>query len=319
MFTESSVNKVINSFEDLRSFSKKCINSQTKAYSTLELWANENNNNAIQDISNKLSLLFHKFDTEFKNAKLDAFSNLTNVFRKFKEYDSQIKSEKKSKELLEKKEVKYFEKIQKCPANKSIRDYEVKYENAKKDRQKTEIMIFELCRDIDTTKSILFKKNMKQLVETLQQQNEAERVLLSAMQELIDQMPDISNEDVDDLNSIRYTKQDTTQDICNMATRRLETLSSSSLKKFSEQPFFHSSPETLPLSNSNIARIDVDFGGQWNKMLYPTLDQYTPPTTPPAYTASVWSSAGANYAVPSAPSLDQAMEPTKKKALLFSV
>jgi hypothetical protein len=40
---------------------------------------------------------------------------------------------------MEKKEQKYQGKIKKCPVDKEIRDYELKYEKIKQERQKLEL------------------------------------------------------------------------------------------------------------------------------------------------------------------------------------
>lgn len=41
--------------------------------------------------------------------------------------------------MLCKKEKKYLEKIEKCPSNRSIRDYEIKYEKVKREREMTNL------------------------------------------------------------------------------------------------------------------------------------------------------------------------------------
>ncbi len=82
---------------------------------------------------------------------------------------------------MAKKEAKCYEKIQKCPSNKNIRDLEIKYETVKSEKAKQEMKIFELIRDFDVARSILFKENFKSYIESMQEQNEAEKVLLEAM------------------------------------------------------------------------------------------------------------------------------------------
>jgi hypothetical protein len=96
MFGNSNVSKLIASFEDLKEFTKKTFKSQSKAYTTLESWATESNNdNAIQviltreffywdflildgfkqnkilkDISSKLASIYQRFDADFRIFKL---------------------------------------------------------------------------------------------------------------------------------------------------------------------------------------------------------------------------------------------------------
>ena len=41
--------------------------------------------------------------------------------------------------------------------------------------------VYKFLEDVETTKATLFKKNMRILTETLKRQNEAERILLDAM------------------------------------------------------------------------------------------------------------------------------------------
>ena len=80
-------------------------------------------------------------------------------------------------------------------------------------------------QEIDATKSILFKTHMKRLTETLLRQNEAEKVLLTAMSDLIEEMPDVSVEDLDDINRIDYKNHQQTSNICNQAMIKLKSLS----------------------------------------------------------------------------------------------
>lgn len=47
---------------------------------------------------------------------------------------------------------------------------------------------------------------------------------------MIDQVPDVSNEVVDDISMIRYTKQNETTKICHQASRKLTRLSSTKIK-----------------------------------------------------------------------------------------
>ena len=47
---------------------------------------------------------------------------------------------------------------------------------------------------------------------------------------MIEQIPDVSNEEVDDINKIQYTKQEETKKICNQANKKLTRLSSTRIK-----------------------------------------------------------------------------------------
>lgn len=68
---------------------------------------------------------------------------------------------------------------------------------------------------------------MKRLNSALIIQNEAEKVLLIAMSSLLEKIPDVSSEDVDDINEIKYKNFDQTHFICSQAKKRLNRLSSS--------------------------------------------------------------------------------------------
>lgn len=164
------------------------------------------------------------------------------------------------------------------------------------------LKVYELGQDIETTKSILFKKNVKSLVKVLQEQNEAERVLLEAMEDLVEQMPDVTSEEVDNLYQIRYDKQAETEHICHEAKQKLDRVTSTfSLHSSKRRSVPNSSPE---MSSPNMNR---------------SYQPYSPPPTPPsrqsdseqAFTARVWStggeatSVGSSPIVPSAPSIDE--------------
>ncbi|CAF0729709.1 unnamed protein product [Brachionus calyciflorus] len=229
MLFNSSVNKIISSFDDLKKISKKHVNCQTKAFENLEIWGQECNNNAIHDVTAKLSTVFRKFSSDFVKDKSASFRFVSNLFKKFKEHDAELKSLEKYNLSLKKKEQQFFKEIQKCPSSKNIRDLDIKYQRTKTEREKSDIKLYEFGHEIETSKSILFKRNMKLLAEALKRQNEAERVLLEAMENLLDQIPDISNEEVDDINEITYKNKKLTEEICEEAKKKLTTLSSSSL------------------------------------------------------------------------------------------
>ena len=47
---------------------------------------------------------------------------------------------------------------------------------------------------------------------------------------MVEQIPDVSNEEVDDITKIQYTKQEETIKICNQANKKLTRLSSTRIK-----------------------------------------------------------------------------------------
>ena len=89
------------------------------------------------------------------------------------------------------------------------------------------LLDYNYTKEIDATKTILFKTNMKRLNAALLLQNEAERVLLVAMNSLLEKIPDVSNEEVDDISEIKYKNFEQTNYICSQAKKRLNRLSSS--------------------------------------------------------------------------------------------
>ena len=50
------------------------------------------------------------------------------------------------------------------------------------------------------------------------------------IQNLIQQIPDVSNEEVEDISMIQYTKQDETSKICCQANKKLTRLSSTKIR-----------------------------------------------------------------------------------------
>lgn len=226
---KSPLDKLISAFDDFKSSSKKYLQSRYKAFESLEIWSRRNNNIAIEDVAVRLEQLFSRLNDEFTTDKLNSISSVSNMFTRFKQFDSNLIKFQKYKHSLVLREQKYLKKIRECPAHKNIRDYEVKYEKTKRQRELADLKLFELSTEIDSTKSILFKKSMLSLNETLQRQNEAERVLLVAMKELLGQIPDVSGEEVDDLGAIIYENKAACAEICMEAKKRLITLSVSRL------------------------------------------------------------------------------------------
>jgi len=132
--------------------------------------------------------------------------------------------------LRRKSKKKRIHQIKKCPANKSIRDYEIKHQKAKEHLEFTEFKLNQVTEEIDATKSILFKTQFKRMNETLIRQNEAEKVLLYAMNNLLENIPDISNEEVDNIQLIKYTNYEETSRICTRASKKLSRISTTRIK-----------------------------------------------------------------------------------------
>lgn len=82
---------------------------------------------------------------------------------------------------VEKVKKKCENDIKKCPSNRSIRDCEIKYEKACEDFKFAEFKAKQINEEIEGTKSILFKAELKRMNEIFIRQNEAEKVLLNAM------------------------------------------------------------------------------------------------------------------------------------------
>lgn len=74
---------------------------------------------------------------------------------------------------------------------------------------------------MEATKLIMFKKNFLKYNELLIKHNQAENILLGAMQELVMQIPDIVNED---LNEMSYDKHEVSEKILDEAKENLNTL-----------------------------------------------------------------------------------------------
>ncbi|RNA18068.1 Zinc-binding alcohol dehydrogenase domain-containing 2 [Brachionus plicatilis] len=306
MIFSSSISKVISSFEDLKKLTKKHITSNLKAFENLESWAQDSNNNAINDVSSKVAALMRQFSTDFGKEKASSFLNVSDLFKKFKEHDTQLKSLQKNNQSLLKKEKQCLKDLQKCPSSKNIRDLEVKYQRTKLDREKSEIKIYELNQEIETTKSILFKKNLKTFTDALMRQNEAEKVLIEAMQSLLDQIPDVSGEEVDNINDIAYKNKKFTEDICTAAKKKLSSLSSSSLiqknvvesqdgtihvvsGQFEEEPTIEVKKGKAQKKSCSISRKISDVENNRDN-LYPSLkkinEEEPPKVPPPTYSDS---------------------------------
>jgi hypothetical protein len=225
--TNAKLNTLINSLEDLKQVSKKYSQIQAKAYSDLHEWAVDSQNSALQDITGKLTSLYYKLDVDLNQDKLQSLKNITLTFKKFKEYDAKRAKLAQATKNSEKHERKCLNDIRKCPASKSIRDAETRFAQAKQQKECAELAAYNYSQEIDATKTILFKTNMERLNAALCVHNEAERVLLHAQQALLEKIPDVSNEEVDDICEIKYKQFDETHLICTQAKKKLNRLSSS--------------------------------------------------------------------------------------------
>lgn len=235
-FRNSNLNKLISSLDDLKSSNKKTSGTQAKAYRNLDDWASECNNSAINDVTSKLTTLYANLDATLNEEKNDSLQKVTEMFTKFKEYDMKVEKYDQNMKNADKLEKKCKIDIQKCPASKSIRDYEVRHEKAKDDLKFAEFKSKRVKEEIDATKSILFKTEFKRMNECFIRQNEAERVLLTAMSNLLEKIPDVSNEEVDHIEQIKYTKQAETNRICTRASKKLSRLSTTRIKIQTQSP-----------------------------------------------------------------------------------
>lgn len=152
---------------------------------------------------------------------------------------------------------------------------------------------------------------MKRLNTALLLQNEAERVLLVAMNSLVEKIPDVSNEEVDDISEIRYKNFEQTNFICSQAKKRLNRLSSSpnvlrvdenspqlnqnetltSIKKQPQRKIYKTRISCPPKFMLNTNEQDVSSSPmiveEENQMrLYPCLDKLTMQEQPPTYSDS---------------------------------
>ncbi len=167
----------------------------------------------------------------------------------------------------------------------------------------------------------------------------------------------MSNEEVDELSSIKYCSKTKTDEICTETNRLLAQISSSNLKgvtkKEAESPNSQKSPSGSTVihtssANLHIIRIPVNYASPQNHryILYPSSmgessseessskagyaplsAPPTPPTqlaqTPPTYTATIWSHACEKASpAPSAPTFDELQnvpDPMPRKILAFGV
>lgn len=224
-FRNSNLSKLLASLEDYKNQTRKASQAQTKAFRLLDTWASDTNNAAIQDVTSKLTSLYTNLDEQFNEEKHQSLELIIQLFLKFKEYDVKLERYHKDIKNSEKLVTKCNNDIKKCPASKSIRDCEIKFEAAKEDLKYIEFKARQVNEEIDATKSIRFKTEFKRVSECFTRQNEAERVLLNAMTNLIGKIPDVSNEEVDDIKEIKYTKQSETDRICTRAYKRLHRIS----------------------------------------------------------------------------------------------
>jgi len=278
-FRSSRLSVLISSLEELKVAEKKLSQMKNKVFDNLHEWSmEETNNTAIQDVTSKLSNLYSNLESSLRQEKIHSLNSLTDLFIKFKEYDSQVQKLNQITKNAQKFEKKCFNEIKKCPATKSIRDYEVKHHKSQQDSKYAQFKHQEFSKEIDATKSILFKTHFKRLNEICVRENEADKVLLTAMKNLVDQIPDVSNEEVDDITKIQYTKQEETNKICNQANKKLTRLSSTRIKL---EELTHSSRQvesnTVVLEAVHdpvieITNETVQTTGVHKNSLYPNLD-----------------------------------------------
>lgn len=315
-FRNSNLHKLISSLDDLKASNKKTSHTQAKAFRNLDEWASECNNSAINDVTSKLTTLYSNLDATLNEEKNESLQKVTDMFMKFKDFDLKVDKYEQNVKNADKLEKKSQIDIQKCPASKSIRDYEVKHEKAKDELKFAEFKSKRVKEEIDATKSILFKTEFKRMNECFIRQNEAERVLLTAMSNLLEKIPDVSNEEVDHIEQIKYTKQAETNRICTRASKKLSRLSTTRIRFQNQSPQKQGPPEAPQKSTTKFKRIKSKILGpppiKDEDRLYPCLERLDlNGQAPPTYSdsESVYSSRKLKYqrsvlVVPSAPSVD---------------
>ena len=88
----------------------------------------------------ELELFKQKFISNITYSYLkDSLKEITQIFKKFKEYDVKIQKLNQATRGLEKLEKKYLGEIKRCPPSKNIRDYELRYAKAKSDKECAEL------------------------------------------------------------------------------------------------------------------------------------------------------------------------------------
>lgn len=229
-FRNSNLSKLISSLEDFKTVSRKFSQIQSKVFRNLDEWASESNNTAINDVTNKLTTLYTNLEVTLNEERITALQNVTDMFIKFKEYDLKVNRHYQNLKTAKKLEKKCKNDIKKCPSNRSVYDYEIKHSKAKEDVEFAEFKANEIHEDIAGTKSILFKTEVKRMNLTFTRQIEAEMVILTAMKNLLEKIPDVSNEEVDDINQIKYTKHAETSRICTRASKKLSRLSTTQIQ-----------------------------------------------------------------------------------------
>jgi hypothetical protein len=66
----SSINSLINSFEEMKNMSRKYLQTQTKTFNYLQEWSVDTNNTAFQDVTSKLNSLYQTMDTDLSKDKM---------------------------------------------------------------------------------------------------------------------------------------------------------------------------------------------------------------------------------------------------------
>jgi hypothetical protein len=198
---------------------------------------------------------------------------------------------------------------------------------------------------------------MKRLNTALLLQNEAERVLLVAMNSLVEKIPDVSNEEVDDISEIKYKNFEQTNYICSQAKKRLNRLSSSpnvirvvdnssqvmnvesvnqnetstSIKKQPQRKVYKTRISCPPKFMLNTNEHDVPSSPmiveEENQMrLYPCLDKLTMQEQPPTYSDSEsnYTTARRSFSTnktvsPSAPSYNEILSTSSLSQTLTNV
>ncbi|CAF0814517.1 unnamed protein product [Brachionus calyciflorus] len=161
------------------------LEAQSDTFRYLEEWANENKNYAIQDIAKEINTLTSKIK------QISSQSNpVIKMLKNFQEYDNQLKKNRRQSSIVK----------------KSIESHS-KNENLEK--------------EIDASISILFKSNMKLYSKSFTRDIVLQNTLHVAIDEMVDQLPDVSAEDVDDISDIEYNSRGKIQRISERAKKRM--------------------------------------------------------------------------------------------------
>jgi len=303
----SHANAVIAAFENLKNHARKEAELRHKAMASLLEWSNVGNNTAIQDVTDRMMNLCVKFNDEMLQDRMSSYDEICELFRKFKEYDTKLSKVEDELKNAQKVEKKRENELKKCSPTKNIRDCEVRLTNARNDKEKLQLKYYDLCREVETGKSILFKGNLLKFNSAMDEYNRGEKCALEATAQLVHQIPDIACEDIKQMS---YENFDKTEDIYHAGVTRLLEI-----KRHKKGNKLHSSLSSKNLINPKNSdkkkRLKSRTSCPANfstsaKRLYPVLPT---PTSPPTYSDSERAAEGNIHSkvFPSAPPMTPSM------------